>query len=66
MFKKRVKAHHETSNSRLKGFGILNQAFRSTGPSLLEKHKAAFEACYVIFVQYEKDNGRPLLLSRCR
>jgi hypothetical protein len=33
MFKKRVKARHEMFNSRLKGFGILKQAFRSTGPS---------------------------------
>jgi hypothetical protein len=58
-FKGRVKARHETINSRLKAFGILNQAFRSTGPSRLEKHKAAFEACCVI-VQYEMDNGSPL------
>jgi hypothetical protein len=61
MFKKRVKARHETFNSRLKGFGILNQAFRSTGPSRLQKHKAAFEACCVI-VQYEMDNGCPLFV----
>jgi hypothetical protein len=58
-FKKRTLARHETFNSRLKAFGILNQAFRSTGPSRLDKHKAAFEACCVI-VQYEMDNGHPL------
>ena len=61
MLKKRVKARHETFNSRLKGFGILNQAFRSTGPSRLEKHKATFEACCVI-IQYEMDNGSPLFV----
>ena len=61
MFKKRVKACHETFNSRLKGFGILNQAFRSAGPPRLEKHEAAFEACCVI-VQCEVDNGSPLFV----
>jgi hypothetical protein len=58
MFKKQVKARHETFNTYLKGFGILNQAFRSTGPSCLEKHKTTFEACYII-IQCEMDNGCP-------
>jgi hypothetical protein len=58
-FKRRVKARHETFNGRLQAFGILNHPFRSTGPTRLEKHKAAFEACCVI-VQYEMDNGHPL------
>lgn len=58
-FKERAKARHESFNSRLKTFGILNQPFRSTGESRLEKHKAAFEACCVL-AQYEMNNGRPL------
>lgn len=58
-FKRRVKARHETVNSRLKAFAILNQRFRTTGNSRLTKHKAAFEACSVI-IQFELDNGSPL------
>jgi len=57
-FKNRVKARHETFNSRLKAFAILCGSFRSTDKRL-EKHKAAFEACCVI-VQHEMDNGNPL------
>ena len=58
-FKERSKARHETFNARLKAFGILSQAFRSTGKHRMPKHKAAFEACCVIG-QYELDNGSPL------
>jgi DDE superfamily endonuclease len=58
-YKRRVKARHETVNSRLKAFGILDQKFRTTGNSRLTKHKAAFEACCVI-IQYEMENGSPL------
>jgi hypothetical protein len=58
-FQNRVRARHETVNSRLKAFGILNQVFRSKGDSRMEKHKSAFEACSVI-VQYELENGNPL------
>lgn len=58
-YKRRVKARHETVNSRLKAFAILNQRFRTTGNSRLTKHKAAFEACSVI-IQYELDNGSSL------
>ena len=58
-FEGRVRARHETVNSRLKAFGILNQVFRSKGTGRMEKHKSAFEACCVI-VQYELDNGNSL------
>jgi hypothetical protein len=61
-FKGRAKARHETVNSRLKAFGILNQPFRTNGGKngRLERHKAAFEACLVI-IQYELDNGSKLM-----
>ena len=55
-FGNRARARHETVNSRLKAFGVLNQVFRSKGGSRMEKHKGVFEACCVI-VQYELDNG---------
>jgi len=58
-FTNRVRARHETVNSRLKSFGILNQVFRTKGSSRMETHKSAFEACCVI-VQYEIDNGNPM------
>ena len=58
-FKSRVKARHESFNSRLKSFRILSTAFRSTGTTRLEKHKAVFEAACVL-VQYEMENDRPL------
>eukprot|EP00531_Pseudo-nitzschia_arenysensis_P002864 CAMPEP_0116130474 /NCGR_PEP_ID=MMETSP0329-20121206/8500_1 /TAXON_ID=697910 /ORGANISM="Pseudo-nitzschia arenysensis, Strain B593" /LENGTH=298 /DNA_ID=CAMNT_0003624857 /DNA_START=225 /DNA_END=1121 /DNA_ORIENTATION=- len=59
-FENRVRARHETVNSRLKAFGVLNQVFRSKGRGrMMEKHKSAFEACCVI-VQYELDNGSKL------
>ena len=58
-FENRVRARHETANSRLKAFGVLNQVFRSKGESRMEKHKSVFEACCVI-VQYEMDNGNQL------
>ena len=58
-FENRVRARHETANSRLKAFGILNQVFRSKGESRMEKHKSVFEACCVI-IQYEMDNGNKL------
>lgn len=54
--KKRAKARQETINARLKGFGILNQTFRTTGYLRVPRHKAVMEACCVI-VQYELDNG---------
>ena len=58
-FENQVRARQEAVNSRLKAFGVLNQVFRSKGDRRMEKHKSAFEACYVI-VQYEMDNGSPL------
>jgi hypothetical protein len=47
-FVNRVRARHETVNSRLKAFGILNQVFRSKGSRRMKMHKSAFEACCVI------------------
>ena len=58
-FSNRVRARHETVNSRLKAFGVLNQVFRSKGDTRMEKHKSVFEACCVI-VQYELDAGNRL------
>ena len=58
-FENRVRARHETVNSRLKAFGVLNQVFRSKGSNRMKNHKSAFEACCVI-VQYELDNGSKL------
>ena len=58
-FSSRVRARHETVNSRLKSFGILSQVFRSKGERRMEKHKSVFEACCVI-VQYELDHGSKL------
>jgi hypothetical protein len=58
-FENRVRARHETANSRLKAFGVLNQVFRGKGTTRMETHKSAFEACCVI-VQYEMDNGSKL------
>jgi hypothetical protein len=60
-WKSRVRARHETVNSRLKAFGILDQAFRTNGNQRMEKHKSAFEACCVI-IQYELDNGSKLFM----
>lgn len=61
--KKRAKACHEKFNLRQKAFGILDQAFCSTGGSCLEKHKAAFEACtFCIVVHCEMDNDHLALL----
>lgn len=58
-FKNRVRARHETFNSRLKAFKILSQPFRGQGNARMEKHQAAFEACCVI-IQYNMANGHEL------
>jgi len=64
-FKKRVRARHESFNSRIKSFKVLDSRFRNRGgcriglEGVLETHKAAFEAVCVI-VQYDMENGRPL------
>ena len=58
-FENRVRARHETVNSRLKAFDILGQVFRTKGTNRMQYHKSAFEACCVI-VQYEIDNGNEL------
>lgn len=60
-FKRRAKARQETINSRLKAFGIIGQAFRTTGTRRLERHKAVMEACCVI-VQFELENKSPLFI----
>ena len=66
-FKKRALARQETANSRLKSFKILEDRFRTVGPTREdgptreEKHKAVFEACAVI-IQYQMENGRPLFV----
>ena len=54
-FKKRTKARHESFNSRIKDFKVLDERFRHG----LRKHKACIESCCVI-VQYDLDNGRAL------
>jgi DDE superfamily endonuclease len=54
-YKARVKSRHETFNARLKGFGVLDQAFRHS----LDQHKMAFEAVCIL-VQYDIENGRGL------
>jgi SRSO17 transposase len=51
----RTKARHESFNSRIKDFKVLDERFRHG----LQKHKACFEACCVI-VQYDLDNGRAM------
>jgi hypothetical protein len=49
-FKRRAKSCQETTiNSRLKAFGIIGQAFRTTGTRRLERHKAVMEAGCVKF-----------------
>jgi hypothetical protein len=58
-FKNRALARHETVNSRLKAFAIINQPFRTTGQRRLPRHQAAMEAACVI-VQYELENKSPL------
>lgn len=58
-FSSRVRARHETVNSRLTAFEALDQEFRSKGSGRMPKHKSVFEACCVI-VQYEMDNGSHL------
>ena len=64
-FKGRTKARHETFNGRLKRFNILEDRFRTMGPTTPEgptreeKHRAVFIAC-VVLVQYQIDHGRPL------
>jgi DDE superfamily endonuclease len=55
LFKKRARARHETINSRVKNFAILEQRFRHA----INKHHVVFEAVAVI-IQYEMDNGYKL------
>jgi hypothetical protein len=58
-FKGRAKGRHESFNSRLKQFGILAQTFRGKGPTRMDQHQRAFEACCVVS-QYNMENGDPL------
>ncbi len=55
-FKKRVRARHESFNSLIKAFNILDTRFRHS----VCKHKACFEAVCVL-VQYDMDTGRPIM-----
>ena len=67
-FKNRALARHETCNSRLKAFKILEDRFRTMGPTREggptreDKHKAVFVACAII-IQYQMENGRPLFAA---
>lgn len=54
-FKGRARARHETLNSRLKQFLILDDRFRHS----LEKHRMIFESICVI-VQFQMENWSPL------
>jgi hypothetical protein len=54
-FKARAKSRHETFNSRIKSFKILDNAFRHG----FERHKTVFEAV-CICVQYDIENGHGL------
>jgi hypothetical protein len=54
-FKSRARARHESFNSRLKNFKILDERFRHGE----HKHKEIFEAVCVI-CQYQLENGSPL------
>lgn len=54
-FKGRVKSRHETFNSRLKSFKILDSTFRHG----FEQHQKAFESV-CICVQYDIENGHGL------
>jgi hypothetical protein len=51
----RVKSRHETFNSRLKGFKILDTAFRHG----FDHHKCVFESV-CIAIQYDIENGHGL------
>ena len=51
-FKARVKSRHETCNSRLKCFNVVDHAFRHG----FEHHQRVFEAV-CICVQYDLENG---------
>jgi hypothetical protein len=55
-FKARVKSRHETFNSRIKSFAILNMPFRH---DCFDLHKTVFEAV-CICVQYDIENGHGL------
>ena len=55
-FKNMVRACHETFNSRIKFFKVLDERFRHG----LDKHKVCFEAVCVL-TQYELGSGNPLM-----
>lgn len=54
-FKKRVRARHESFNSRIKEFKTITERFRHD----INKHKAVFEAVCIL-VQYDIETGRTL------
>lgn len=55
-FKHRVRARHESFNSRIKVFKILDERFRHGK----EKHQIAFESVCVL-CQFDMENGHPLM-----
>jgi DDE superfamily endonuclease len=61
-FKRRSRAQHENFNARIKVYNALTIPFRGHG---VEKHGTVFDvAC--ILVQYDMENGHPLLKCRNR
>lgn len=54
-FKERALNRHESCNSRLKKYRILDSRFRHT----IDQHKTVFEAICVL-VQYQMELGKPL------
>jgi hypothetical protein len=67
VLKRRARARHEIFNKRIKDFKILSTRFRSTKgspklglPTVLDKHKAVFQACCVL-VQYDVEEESPLI-----
>jgi len=54
-FKSRARARHESFNSRLKNFKVLDEKFRHA----IGKHQVIFESVCVI-CQYQLENGSPL------
>ena len=54
-----VRARHENFNARLKCFKIFSETFRGSWGKK-EEHKMVFEAICIL-VQYEMENGHPLM-----
>ena len=56
-FINRARARHENFNARIKNYNILSNCFRSNEKA---KHQMAFEAVCIL-IQYDMENGRPLM-----